>query len=233
MATTEGLKVAFELRDTLATSIAKHVSEKIIRSELEPGERIQEETIAEELGVSRIPIREAMRILERDRLVYLIPRRGVWVSEMTDDFVDCLFDILGELYALGARRFVESSDDEDIRRVYGALEKMEGCAKKGDTLGYYEAIMGYSSAGVLGSKSPLLEQLLKELEASMRRAEYASVSVQVGDLKKNVGFFKRIAKYAQEGNGEMAAETVRAFFRHEKEFVMKNLREKPSRRSYV
>ena len=56
------------------------------------------------------------------------------------------------------------------------------------------------------------------------------MSIQVGNLKKNADFFKSITQYsALEGNGEMAAEAVRSFFTHEKEYVLRNIREKQRR----
>jgi len=223
--------VTFTPKETLAVQIAQYVSDKIIRSELKAGEKIQEERLAEELGVSQSPVREALRILEKDRLVEVVPRHGARVTEMSATFVESLFDILGELYALGARRFAERSTEDDRKRLRAAQEQLNQAAEEGDILDYYRAFLEYSRAGLQGSKNPLLEEmLLGDLDTSMRRAEYEAVSIQVGNLKKNADFFKRITKYAaQEGNGEMAAKTARAFFNHEKEYVLKNVKEKQRR----
>ncbi len=223
--------MTFAPKETLAVQIAQYVSDKIIRSELTPGEKIQEERLAEELGVSRSPVREALRILEKDRLVEVVPRHGARVTEMTASYVDSLFDILGELYALGARRFAERSTGDDRKKLQAAQKQLNQAAEEGDILGYYQAFLEYARAGMQGSKNPLLEEMvLGDLDTSMRRAEYAAVSVQVGNLKKNADRFKRITKYAsEEGNGEMAAEAVRAFFQHEKEYVLRNIEEKQRR----
>ena len=223
--------VTFAPKETLAVQIAQYVSDKIIRSELKPGEKIQEERLAEELGVSRSPVREALRILEKARLVEVVPRHGARVTEMSATFVDSLFDILGELYALGARRFAERSTEDDRKRLHAAQEQLDQAAEEGDLLDYYRAFLEYSRAGLQGSKNPLLEEmLLGDLDASMRRAEYEAVSIQAGNLKKNADFFKRITQYAaQEGNGEMAAKTAHAFFDHEKEYVLRNIKEKKRR----
>jgi DNA-binding GntR family transcriptional regulator len=223
--------MTFAPKETLAIQIAQYVSDKIIRSELKAGEKIQEERLAEELGVSRSPVREALRILEKDRLVEVVPRHGARVTEMSATFIESLFDILGELYALGARRFAERSTKDDRERLQDRLEQLIRAAEGGDVLGYYQAFIEYSRAGLQGSKNPLLEEmLLGDLDASMRRAEYEAVSIQVGNLKKNAEFFKRITKYsAQEADGEMAAKEVRAFFDHEKEYVLRNIKEKERR----
>ncbi len=223
--------MTFAPKETLSVQIAQYVSDKIIRSELRPGEKIQEERLAEELGVSRSPVREALRILEKARLVEVVPRHGARVTEMTEAFADCLFDILGELYALGARRFAERSTEDDRERLCDRQERLNQAAEQGDLLAYYQAFIEYSRAGLQGSKNPLLEEmLLGDLDAGMRRAEYEAVSIQVGNLKKNADFFKSITQYsALEGNGEMAAEAVRSFFTHEKEYVLRNIREKQRR----
>ena len=73
--------MTFAPKETLAIQVAQYVSEKIIRSEFKPGEKIQEEKLAEELGVSRSPVRESLRILEKARLVEVVPRHGAHVTE--------------------------------------------------------------------------------------------------------------------------------------------------------
>ncbi len=223
--------MTFAPKETLAVQIAQYVSDKIIRSEWKPGEKIQEERIAQELGVSRSPVREALRILVKDRLVELVPRHGARVTEMTPTFVDSLFDILGELYALGARRFAERSTEEDRTRLHATQQQLDQAAEEGDLLAYYQAFVDYARAGMQGSKNPLLEEMvLGDLDVSLRRLEYAAVSVQAGNLKKNAAFFQRITRYAaEEGNGEMAAKTVRAFFEHEKAYVLNSIEEKKRR----
>jgi DNA-binding GntR family transcriptional regulator len=86
--------------------------------------------------------------------------------------IESLFDILGELYALGARRFAERSTEDDRKRLRAAQEQLNQAAEEGDILGYYPAFLEYSRAGLQGSKNPLLEEmLLGYLDASMRRTE--------------------------------------------------------------
>jgi len=223
--------MSFALRLTLPEQIAEHLRTQIIRSEWKPGEKIQEEKVAEQLGVSRSPVREALRILEKDRLVVVIPRRGARVTEMTVADVNHLFDVLVELYALGARRFAEEGTEEDRARLRAVTEKLEACADRNDIPGYSDAMIEFGFIGRRGSHNPLLEQMLKELDACLRRAEYASVTVQQGSLKKNVSHFKRIARYAaQERKADKAAEAVRRLFLEEKAAVLKNIEEDLARK---
>ena len=215
-------KMAFKASENLAEQITEYLSNKIIRSELAPGERILETKVAEELGVSRGPIREALRILEKKRLVELIPRRGARVTEISVMHFNWLYDILGELYTLVARKSAENFSVEDLDKIRVALKKIEDCAEEGNVSGYYDAIFKYASIGQQAARNPLLDQILNDLEPITRRIQFASLSRRVEDLKKNVVFFQRATQYAEEGNGEMAAETIRSYVQNERDFALKN-----------
>jgi DNA-binding GntR family transcriptional regulator len=74
----------FKPSKNLAEQIAQYLSDKIILFQLKPGERLIEEDLARDLGVSRSPLREALRILEKKWLVDLIPRREARVSVLNE-----------------------------------------------------------------------------------------------------------------------------------------------------
>ena len=79
--------MAFIAPDNLPEILTRDISEKIIRNELKPGERILETKIAAEMGVSRSPVRESLRMLEKNRLVELIPRKGARVTDLSVEAV--------------------------------------------------------------------------------------------------------------------------------------------------
>ena len=68
--------------------VMQALSEKIITNQLKPGERINEARIAEEFGISRSPVREAIRLLEKNRLVEIVPRKGARVTPITDQYIE-------------------------------------------------------------------------------------------------------------------------------------------------
>ncbi|WP_300670729.1 GntR family transcriptional regulator [Desulfoluna sp.] len=96
--------MAFKISENLSDRIATYLTEKIVRLKLAPGERILEQTISDELGVSRSPIREAIRILEKSGLVEIIPRCGARVSQVTEETIEGYADVLAVLYGLVVRR---------------------------------------------------------------------------------------------------------------------------------
>jgi DNA-binding GntR family transcriptional regulator len=96
--------MAFTISRNLSDQIADHLIEKVIRFEIMPGERILEQKVAEELGVSRSPVREAFRILEKTGLVELIPRCGVRVTSVTTSSIDAYCDVFTLLFGHVVRR---------------------------------------------------------------------------------------------------------------------------------
>lgn len=215
--------MVFQAPQNLSEQIAEHISGKIIRWELKPGERIREESIARELGVSRSPIRESMRILEKQRLVELIPRKGARVTEISPSHVDWLFDILGELLGLVGRRCAKNACNSDLQRINAAMGNVMESAVKGDSTAYYSAIVEYALACLAAAANPLLEQMIFDLLPITRRILFASFSVRKDRLLENAQMVQEGTGYIETRNGEMASRTVQRWLQIEKEFSLKAL----------
>ncbi len=96
--------MTFQVSANLADQVCEHLRDRIISFEIKPGERLYEEKIAGELNVSRGPVREALRLLAKQKLVELIPRRGARVPQITEQHIEWIFEIIIELYCIIARR---------------------------------------------------------------------------------------------------------------------------------
>jgi DNA-binding GntR family transcriptional regulator len=209
--------------DSISGQIAKILAGRIIRGELEPGQRILEQTVSDEMGVSRSPVREAFLTLEKQRLVEILPRRGARVTEMTQESIQALYDLATELYALAARKAAEYHDEEDLRRIRKAVQEIKESAAQGQPDNYYEAIFDFASAALEAARNPLLTQTVDDLNGLIRRTQFATLSKRADDLTSNVTFFERALEYAIKGDPDMAAETIRAYGRNEKDFAMRIL----------
>ncbi|SFN51428.1 GntR family transcriptional regulator [Variovorax sp. OV329] len=124
---------------TLPEQIAGRIFAAIERGEYAPGERIREETIAEQLAVSRGPVREALRILESDAVVRILPNRGAHVTQLTIKEVSDIFEIRRELVGPMVRglarqdtRFIDCIEDE--------VRELELLAKEPDAGEAYLAV---------------------------------------------------------------------------------------------
>ena len=209
--------------DSISGQIAKILAGRIIRGELEPGQRILEQTISDEMGVSRSPVREAFLTLEKQRLVEILPRRGASVTEMSHESIQSLYDLATELYALAARKAAEFHDEEDLRNIRKAVQDIKQSAAEGQPDKYYEAIFDFANAALEAARNPLLTQTVDDLNGLIRRAQFATLSKRADDLTSNVTFFERALDYATKGDPEMAAETIREYGWNEKDFAMRLL----------
>jgi DNA-binding GntR family transcriptional regulator len=98
--------------------------QQIVEGKLRPGTRLQQNEIAEQFGLSRVPLREAIRKLEGERLVTVVPRKGVTVPDLTDDDIKDLYIIRIELEPRAFRRAAEVITDEEIVALGVMTEKL-------------------------------------------------------------------------------------------------------------
>ncbi|BCP52216.1 GntR family transcriptional regulator [Kaistia sp. 32K] len=110
---------------SVSEQIAQQIGAMIIAGEYEPGARLVEEQISADFGVSRNPVREAFRIMERDGFVSISARRGAQVVSLTPEEARDLFEIEGQLYALMARRLAEASSREALELLDEAVRLLE------------------------------------------------------------------------------------------------------------
>jgi DNA-binding GntR family transcriptional regulator len=213
--------VAFEGSKTLAEQIVNRLATQIIRAELPPGERILEVKLAAELGVSRSPVREAFRMLEKSRLIEVLPHRGARVTELSSSSIRWLFDIIEEFYVLLARKAAELGNEEDRRNVRTALEKMECHAEIDDSQAYYRSMLDFSYALQSIVKNPMLDKLMKDIEPSLRRTLYATIPKRSENLKENARMVERITQAVERGDVKMADSSVRAYIQHERQLALK------------
>ena len=103
---------------------AKVLRERILTGELPPGERLREVQLCDELGVSRTPIREALRTLAAEGLVELLPNRSVVVAELRNPEIEHLVVVFAEVEALAARLACERITDDEVKEIGSYLSQM-------------------------------------------------------------------------------------------------------------
>jgi len=109
----------------LVIQISEELERDIIRGRYRPGERIREQEIATRLGTSRGPVREALRLVELDGLIELLPWRGARVVEMSANELDDLLEVVAALQGLVSRLVAMHADDDQIASVERLVDEME------------------------------------------------------------------------------------------------------------
>lgn len=108
----------------------QYVEKGIIKGEWVLGQQIKEEEIASRLDISRPPIREAFKILEAEGLVKRIPRRGVFVSEITKEDIWEIYTLKAALHGLATRLAIDKISEKEVRKLDNILQLMEKCVEK-------------------------------------------------------------------------------------------------------
>ena len=116
----------------LGDLVANEIRVAILAGTLQPGERLKQEQLAEDMGVSRIPVREALRILEAEGLVETRPGRGSQVVELTRDGAADVLMVRGALEGLAARLAAERVTPEVVARLRIAVDEGKRASDAGD-----------------------------------------------------------------------------------------------------
>jgi DNA-binding GntR family transcriptional regulator len=128
----------------------------IVSGQMRPGERLNEQQLAQRFGVSRGPIREAVRALEGAGFVEAVTNRGVFVRQLTVAEVRELYDVRAALFGLAGRLLAERADDRTIARLEDMLAGMEQAAIDRDFDAYYPLNLAFHEAIVDGSGNATL-----------------------------------------------------------------------------
>ncbi|MEU6658843.1 GntR family transcriptional regulator [Streptomyces sp. NPDC046821] len=148
----------------LRDQVREVVRERIVEGGYPPGMRIVERDLAEELGVSRLPVREALRMLEREGFVSVVPRRGVIVRELTPHDVDQLFDVREALEVLVVRRVTEGATKADLLRLRQVLARARKAIANGNVAGIGQANGDFHDELIRIARNDLLADMLEPLQ---------------------------------------------------------------------
>lgn len=115
---------------TLPEQIADELGSAIVQGKLKGGHRLLEVEISAEYGVSRAPVREAIRLLARRRLVDFYPRRGAYVVDLTTEKIIDMFNVTAVLIGLAARYFAAMASEEQLDHLGEMIAQLEALAEK-------------------------------------------------------------------------------------------------------
>jgi DNA-binding GntR family transcriptional regulator len=160
---------------TRAERLAGEIADAILAGELQPGTRLDEQSLAHRYSVSRTPVREALRQLGATGLVDLRPRRGAMVSHVTPDQLQDLFVAMGELEATCARLAAMSMTPIERRRLSALHDTMGAMVESKDAHAYVDANTTFHSSIYAGAHNSVIADMTTALRrrlAPFRRAQF-------------------------------------------------------------
>ncbi|NLL78149.1 MAG: GntR family transcriptional regulator [Clostridiales bacterium] len=156
------------LRDVVFNTLRK----AILTGELKPGERLMEIHLANKLGVSRTPIREAIRKLELEGLVTMIPRRGAEVAQITEKSLKDVLEVRRALDALCAKLACERITEEEKEQLKDACAEFERATRIKDATVIAKADVALHDIIVAATGNQRLVQLVNNLAEQMYRYRF-------------------------------------------------------------
>lgn len=153
------------LRDVVFNTLRQ----AILKGELEPGERLMEIQLADRLGVSRTPIREAIRKLELEGLVLMIPRKGAEVAKISEKSMRDVLEVRRSLEELAIELACQRMTEEDIEELAEAQEAFRNAVNCKDAMNIAETDEHYHDIIYNGTGNNRLVQILNNLREQMYR----------------------------------------------------------------
>lgn len=153
------------LRDVVFNTLR----EAILKGELKPGERLMELQLAARLGVSRTPIREAIRMLEQEGLAVTIPRKGAEVAKMTEKDMEDVLQVREALDELAATIACEQMTQEQLNELMRAMHEFEESTKTGNVKKIAESDVRFHDIIYQATENPKLVSILNNLREQMYR----------------------------------------------------------------
>lgn len=175
----------------LTEQISRVLTESILDGAIEPGTQLLEMDLQRQLGVSRSPLREAFRDLEKMGLVVILPRRGAFVKEITARDVQENFPVRGNLEGLAARLAYGKLSPQDLTNMRNALDEMKQAGLNKDREAYRQNHQRFHDIFIDASDNRLLIEILQKLR--MHRLWYfVSYRYQKLDFQMAVDVHERI-----------------------------------------
>lgn len=191
--------------------VYKKLRRAILMEELKAGDRLTEIYLADKLGVSRTPIREAIRKLEQEGLVIMLPRRGTVVAEITEKSLKDVLEVRRVLDMLSAELACERMDEDGEKALEKACHDFERAVKNRDLSDIAQKDVALHNIIVEASGNNVLQQMINNLSEQMYRyrVKYLKDDSKYETLvKEHQGIYESIIKRDKKTAARLAKEHI-------------------------
>ncbi len=201
--------------------IADHLTELIVRGELAPGERIPEARITASLGVSRGSVREALHILARRNLVELAPRRGAFVTQLTEDDVRDLYELLIALFtSLGQLAVARWREDADLAPLRDLAGQIRACSGRDDALSLVQLSADLTDAICALVGNGYLTRALRDLRPVFHRSYYRVLASDSLEFARIADIVTELVDLIGQRDEQAIARAVRHYSERQRDQVL-------------
>lgn len=216
----------------LSEQLADHLSERIIRGDLAPGERLLEAEMARQLNVSTNTLREAFHLLEKRHLIEWKPKRGASVCEVTEVQVRELYDFLFLLLSQLAGRVAKRWQPGEIDDLVAQLPTLQQCYARNDIAGAHKVAFDVVNLAVhrFAGNRYLVDDIL-DLLPLLKRFSYIALQEETTELGQSLEIFQRLMDNVINRREQQAIDDIREYGDNQCLIVLRALakRNAPSR----
>ncbi len=211
MSLTTATPTALELRrgSTLSSLVAREISTLIVTGHFSGGDRLNEAELATRFGVSRGPVREALRIVEREGLAVGVANRGVFVRQIDERAASNIYELRAALFSMAGWILAQSITTERLDELAAMIDKMQVAEAAGDLETYYNHNLDFHAVLVRATGNERLAEqyagLIHELHLFRRRS-----LVLPGRMRRSNAEHRGILDALRRGDRDLAAARMRA-----------------------
>ncbi|MGI9426410.1 MAG: GntR family transcriptional regulator [Hyphomicrobiaceae bacterium] len=159
-------------RRPLSAQLADRIRSLILEGDYEPGQRLQEKELSETFGVSRTPLREALKVLSSEGLVTLAPNRGATITQLTDEELAETFPVMGVLEGLAGELACRNATDEEITAIGVLHARMVESYQARELASYYDFNRQIHAQILAAARNATLKHQTEQLAGRVRRARF-------------------------------------------------------------
>lgn len=206
------------LREVVCETLREAIRDGI----LEPGERLMEIQIAEELGVSRTPVREAIRKLELEGYVVMLPRRGTYVANLSIKDINEVYEIRASIDALAAGLAAERITDDELEQMERMLVATVEAFEKGNMDRVVEYDTKFHDVLYCASRNDRLVGIINNLREQLTRFRSISMAYP-GRMKKTMEEHGRMVEAIAQRDVELAQQLARQHMENSEQALLLDL----------
>ena len=195
----------------------------ILKGELKPGERLMEIQLAQKLGVSRTPIREAIRKLELEGLVLMIPRRGAEVARISEKSLKDVLEVRRSLEELAIELACQRMTEEDMQALEEAQKAFKAAIDQGDAMKIAETDEAYHDVIYYSTRNKRLVQILNNLREQMYRYRFEYIK-DFSQHERLVEEHKVIYESIVKKDKETASNMAKVHIDNQKKAIIRQIR---------
>ena len=183
--------------------VCETLRDAVRRGILQPGERLMEIQLAEDLGVSRTPVREAIRKLEMEGYVIMMPRRGTYVADLSIRDINEVFEIRTSLESLASGLAAERINEDELEKLQRLLVEIGAYIKSGDMESIVRTDTEFHDLLYQASRNTRLVGIISNLREQLTRFRTTSMSFP-GRLKATLEEHRKIVEAIAQGDEKAA-----------------------------